>query len=111
MITFLQEVQKCTYTPWRRKCSNIAEELCAKNLLKVPHSNCLGQGSNPYSLCYRPSALTNRPPCHTWNESQGCGAWWLSVKFSALRLECHRFESHSKRHVGIVGKSFTLSCL
>ena len=44
----------------------IAEQLCAKNLLKVPiHSNCLGRGSKTHSPRYRPSALTNRPPCHT----------------------------------------------
>ena len=28
------------------------------------HSNCLGRGSNSYSPCYRPSALTDRPLCH-----------------------------------------------
>src|SRR6218665_3729543 len=28
-----------------------------------------------------------------------CGAWWLSGKFSALRPEGRRFETHSSRHV------------
>ena len=36
-----------------------------------------------------------------------CGVWWLSGKFGALRLQGHRFESHSIRHVGALGKCFT----
>jgi len=40
-----------------------------------------------------------------------CGAWWLSCRFGALRPEGHRFESHSSRHIGTLGKSFTHSCL
>ena len=38
-------------------------------------------------------------------------AWWLSGEFWAVRPEGRRFESHSSRHVGTLGKSFTLSCL
>ena len=34
------------------------------------------------------------------------GAW-----FDALHLEGRRFESHSSRHVGTLGKSFTRNCL
>src|SRR6218665_1050226 len=39
------------------------------------------------------------------------GAWWLSGRFDALPPEGRRFESHSSRHVGTLGKSFTRSCL
>ena len=48
-----------------RRYNYIAEQLWAKDLLKVPThvTACLGRGSNPYSPRYRPSALNNRPPC------------------------------------------------
>ena len=36
--------------------------------------------------------------------------WWLSGRFGALCPESRRFASHSSRHVGTLGKSFTLSC-
>ena len=36
--------------------------------------------------------------------------WWLIGRFDALHLEGRRFESHSNRHVGTLGKSFTHSC-
>ena len=39
------------------------------------------------------------------------GAWCLSGRFGALRLEGRRFESLSSRHVETLGKSFTGSCL
>ena len=39
------------------------------------------------------------------------GESWLSGKFGALRLEGGRFESHSSRHVGTLGKFFTRNCL
>ena len=39
-----------------------------------------------------------------------CGAWWLSGRFVAFRLNGHRFESHSGRHIGPLDKSFTHSC-
>ena len=39
------------------------------------------------------------------------GAWWLSGKFGALHLQGRWFEPYSSRHVGILGKSFTRSCL
>ena len=42
---------------------------------------------------------------------EGTGAWWLSGKVSALRPEGCRLESHSSRHLGILVKSFTHSCL
>ena len=32
------------------------------------------------------------------------------VGLSAFRLEGHRFESHSSRHIGTLDKSFTRSC-
>src|SRR6218665_3603346 len=48
-----------------RRCSCIAEQFCAKNLLNVVQSNSLGRGSNSYSPCYSLNALTNLPPCHT----------------------------------------------
>ena len=41
----------------------------------------------------------------------GCGAWWLSGRFGALRPDGRRFESHSSHHVGTLGKSFTYSCM
>src|SRR6218665_2178105 len=37
-------------------------------------------------------------------------AWWFSGKFVALRPQGCRFEPHSSRHVGTLGKSFTRSC-
>ena len=37
--------------------------------------------------------------------------WWFSGKFSALRPHGRRFEPHSSRHVGTLGKSLTRSCL
>ena len=46
-----------------------------------------------------------------FNQVCSCGAWWLSGKFGALHQECSRFESHSRRQVGILDKSFTRSCL
>src|SRR6218665_65238 len=39
------------------------------------------------------------------------GAWSLSFKFGAFHPHGHRFEPHSSRHVGTLGKSFTRSCL
>ena|SRR6218665_2543951 len=39
------------------------------------------------------------------------GTWWLSGGFGALRPEGSRFEFHSSRNVGILGKSLTRSCL
>ena len=44
-------------------------------------------------------------------EEDTSGEWYLSGKFGALCPEGHRFESHSGRHVGTLGKSFTHSCL
>ena len=41
--------------------SNCVRRTCYRRL----HSNYLRWGSNPYSPCYRLSALTDRPPCHT----------------------------------------------
>ena len=39
------------------------------------------------------------------------GAWWLSGKFHALRLEGGRFESRSNHHVGTLGNSsLTIAC-
>ena len=40
-----------------------------------------------------------------------CGAWWLIGKFDAFRPKRRGFESRSSRHVEILGKSFTYSCL
>jgi len=37
--------------------------------------------------------------------------WWLNGRFGALHLEGRKFESHSSRHVGTLGKCFTRSCL
>jgi len=39
------------------------------------------------------------------------GAQWLRSKFGALCLEDRRFESHSSRHIGTLGKSFIHSCV
>ena len=60
------------HTPRRRRSNYIAEQLCAKDLLKVPTQlNHPGRGSNPYSRRYRSTALTSRPPCHTeWHSRQ-----------------------------------------
>ena len=46
-----------------------------------------------------------------YNDLFNLSAWWLSGKFGALRPEGRNFESHSSRHVGTLGKSFTRSCL
>src|SRR6218665_1968919 len=49
---------------------------------------------------------------HTLRTGHDCEAWRLSGKFDALRLESRRpFKSHSSRHVGTLGKSFTCSRL
>ena len=40
-----------------------------------------------------------------------CRTWSLGGKFGALSPEGRRFESHASRHVGTLGKFFTLSCL
>jgi len=40
-----------------------------------------------------------------------CGAWWLISSFVAFRSKGLMFESHSSRHSGPLGKSFTRSCL
>ena len=56
--------------------SNCAPRSCARSL----HSNCLGRDSNSYSPRYRPSALTNRPPCH---ERQPSSVWSVT-DFSVL---------------------------
>ena len=48
---------------------------------------------------------------HDDNDDCHDGSWWLSGKFVALRPEDRRFESHSSRHIGTLGKSFTHSCL
>ena len=61
---FLQEVQKCTYTPRCRRCSGIAEHCVRRTCSRSLHSNCLRQGSTPHCPRYRLSAVTNRPPCH-----------------------------------------------
>src|SRR6218665_3929981 len=37
--------------------------------------------------------------------------WWCIGRFDAFRLKSRGFESGSIRHLGIVGKSFTRSCL
>src|SRR6218665_3911097 len=41
------------------------------------HSNCLGRGSNPYCPRYKPSALTNRPSCHTWLRQTPSYVLWI----------------------------------
>src|SRR6218665_1693707 len=40
------------------------------------------------------------------SHSPASGAWWLSFKFGALCPGGRRFESHSSRHIGTLGKSF-----
>src|SRR6218665_381169 len=37
--------------------------------------------------------------------------WWLGGRICAWRPQGRRLESHSSRHVGTLGKSFTRSCL
>jgi len=37
--------------------------------------------------------------------------WRLIGRFGTFRPKGHGFESHSSRHVGTLGKSFTRSCL
>ena len=46
-----------------------------------------------------------------YNDDNYIGAWWLSGKFDVLRPKGSRFEYHSSRHVGTLGKSFTRTCL
>ena len=48
---------------------------------------------------------------HRHSTSLCLWAWRLSGKFSALHPEGWRFESHSSRHIGTLGKSFTHSRL
>ena len=45
------------------------------------------------------------------NFLHNCGLWWLCGRFGAMRPEGRGFESHSSRHIGTSGKSFTRSCL
>ena len=42
---------------------------------------------------------------------KNCGTWWRFGRVDASRPEGRGFESHSSRHVGTLGKSFTHSCL
>ena len=49
--------------------------------------------------------MLNPPPRNLW------GAWWLIGRFVAFHPKGRGFESHSSRHVGTLGKSFTRSCL
>src|SRR6218665_1807615 len=39
-----------------------------------------------------------------------CGTWWRINRVDVFRPDGRGFESHSKRHVGTLGKSFTCSC-
>ena len=39
------------------------------------------------------------------------GEWWLIGRFDAFRPNGRGFESRSSRQVGMLGKSFTYSCL
>ena len=39
------------------------------------------------------------------------GVWWLIGRFVAFHPKGRGFESRSSRHIGTLGKSFTLSCL
>ena len=50
---------------------------------------------------------------YLWSKSMSIGAWWLSGRFGALRLEGRRFESHSTATQGplAMGKFFTHSYL
>src|SRR6218665_2525348 len=45
------------------------------------------------------------------NNRDNCGARWLIGRYVAFRPKGRWFESHSSRHVGTLGKSFTRSCL
>ena len=40
-----------------------------------------------------------------------CGAWWPIGRVDAFRPKGHGLDSRSSRHVGALGKSFTLSSL
>src|SRR6218665_1726946 len=42
-----------------------------------------------------------------WHSSGSSEAWWLSGTFGAFHPEGCRFEFHSSRPVGTLGKSFT----
>ena len=59
--------------------SNYVRRTCSRSL----HSNCLRRGSNPHSLRYRPSPLTNRPPCQTMPSTRG--DIFTSFRFSFIR--------------------------
>ena len=72
----------------------------------------------PLQVCYYSQALpTQHGYCAGVSHQSATGnsiysrshmnGGWLSGRFSALRPEGRRFESHSSRHVGILDKSFT----
>src|SRR6218665_3394898 len=60
-------------------------------------------------LCNLEPVLSALQASHTVANSGG--AWWLSGKVGALRPGGRRFESHSIRHLGTLGKPFTHSFL
>lgn len=71
-----------------------------------------------YEQCGKVVDRLERSPCNSkctgfepYPRQWVCGAWWLSDRCIALRLEDGRFGSHSGRHVGTLGTPFTHSCL
>jgi len=46
------------------------------------HSNCPGRGSNSYPPHYRPSALTDRPPCHPYLTASSSTAYYLQIRLT-----------------------------
>src|SRR6218665_4174318 len=61
---------KCTYTPRRCRCSDIAEHCVRRTCSRSMHTStqCLSRTRlEPYSPRYRLNTLTNRPPRHATN--------------------------------------------
>ena len=73
--------------------SIVLQSLFVKDLLKVP-TQCLGRESNPYSLRYKPIALSNQPP-KVWMHiaqallsSSACSdkTFWNDIQTAAMHI-------------------------
>ena len=49
--------------------------------------------------------------CFSWIKLMTRGTWWRLGWDDDFQPECRGFDSHSSRHVGTLGKSFTCSCM
>ena len=94
----------------RWRCST-AEQLCAKNLLKVPARQLSRtRGSNPYSPRYRPSALTNLPPKYT-SDHPICSDLHNGSNSSAFKTHWNGLKREQTTHGVVAAKAYgTGSC-